>query len=82
MSQTVTINQGLSREERVRLSYAQPSVGVPESIDATRMSREELVAHVMAGYEDYLAGRTIPADEVFEEIRRDLKSGKIFAEFD
>ncbi|MBQ6438070.1 hypothetical protein IJJ12_01650 [bacterium] len=72
MSQTASLDRPLSRAERVRLSYGQAQISVPESIDTTRMSREELVAHVMAGYEDYLAGRVRPADEVFDELLAEM----------
>ena len=47
---------------------------VPAQIDATAMSREAVAAHVMDGWADYKAGRIIPADEAFAQIRAMLKA--------
>lgn len=45
----------------------------PRDIDCSRMSAEEFHAHICRGYEDYLAGRVRPAEEVFAEFRERLK---------
>lgn len=41
----------------------------PESIDATRMSDEQIHAKIQRGYESYKAGRTQNAAQAFEKFR-------------
>ena len=40
-------------------------------VDMTTLTEDQLRAEIQKGYEDVLAGRTKPADQVFAEIRRD-----------
>ena len=40
-------------------------------LDMSKLSPEELSAELQKGYDDVLAGRTKPADQVFDAIRRD-----------
>lgn len=41
----------------------------PESIDATRMTDEQLHTKILKGYESYKAGRTQNAAEAFKKFR-------------
>lgn len=40
-------------------------------LDISRMTKEELNAELEKGYADAKAGRGMPADEIFAELRRD-----------
>lgn len=40
-------------------------------VDMSRLTEQELNAELEKGYQDILSGRTKPANEVFDEIRRD-----------
>ena len=46
-----------------------PQSGKP--VDMTAMTREQLHAELQKGYDDVAAGRSKPAKQVFDEIRRD-----------
>lgn len=49
--------------------------GIPFPVklpDEEMMERFEMYTHILAGLEDVKAGRTIPGDKVFEEIRKRL----------
>ena len=59
----IVLQRGLPFEARL------PKVNKP--LDISRMTREELDVELMKGYEDSVAGRTIPEDEVFAAIRKD-----------
>ena len=41
----------------------------PESIDATKMSEEQIHARIQRGYDSYKAGRTQNAAQAFEKFR-------------
>ena len=43
--------------------------GAPESIDATKMSEEQIHARIQRGYDSYKAGRTQNAAQAFEKFR-------------
>ncbi len=45
----------------------------PPDLDMTKWTKEQLDAEIEKGYQDMLAGRATPIDEVFEELRREGK---------
>ena len=48
-------------------------VKLPEHpLDITRMTEAEFNAHLEKGYADIQAGRTIPAEQAFTDIRKEL----------
>ena len=51
----------------IPFSVALPSA--PESIDATRMSTNEIHDKIQRGYESYKAGRTQNADQAFKHFK-------------
>ena len=58
----VVLHRGLPFD--VKLPSSRP-------VDMTTLTEDQLRAEIQKGYEDVLAGRTKPADQVFAEIRRD-----------
>ena len=58
----VVLHRGLPFD--VKLPASRP-------VDMTTLTEDQLRAEIQKGYEDVLAGRTKPADQVFAEIRRD-----------
>lgn len=42
----------------------------PKMVDMSQLTPQELDAELEEGYQDVLAGRTRPASEVFDELRR------------
>lgn len=49
---------------------------IKKPVDISKLTREELDAELDKGYQDILAGRTISAHEVFEEmdkLRKEMK---------
>ena len=42
----------------------------PHPLDASKMTREELDAALQKGYDDILAGRVVPAEQVRAEMER------------
>ncbi len=65
------MEHGNDESEGQRMKVQLPPA--PRDIDCSRMSAEEFHAHICRGYEDYLAGRVRPAEEVFAEFRERLK---------
>ncbi len=49
----------LSKIARLAQTYA----SAPARLDATRLTHQEVADHVMSGYDDYLHGRMIPAQQ-------------------
>ncbi len=43
--------------------------GAPESIDASRMTDDQIHAKIQRGYESYKAGRTQKAEDAFKRFR-------------
>ncbi len=39
-------------------------------LDLSKMTKEELDAELQKGYDDILAGRTVPVEQVFDELHR------------
>jgi DNA-damage-inducible protein J len=58
----VILQQGLPFD--VKLPTARP-------VDMTKLTKEQLDAELQKGYDDVLAGRTKPAKQVFDSIRKD-----------
>lgn len=58
----VILQQGLPFD--VKLPTAKP-------VDMTKLTKEQLDAELQKGYDDVLAGRTKPAKQVFDTIRKD-----------
>ena len=58
----VVLHRGLPFD--VKLPASRP-------VDMTTLTEDQLRAEIQKGYEDVLAGRTKPTDQVFAEIRRD-----------
>ncbi len=58
----VILQQGLPFD--VKLPTARP-------VDMTKLTKEQLDAELQKGYDDVLAGRTKPAKQVFDTIRKD-----------
>ena len=64
--------------ETITLAHqSSKSVAVPTHIDATRMTREQFVDHIAAGYEDFLAGRVIPFEEAFAHLEENILHGEL-----
>ena len=51
------------------LPFAVTLPGAPASIDATRMTDEQIHAKIRRGYDDYKAGRVQDAESAFAEFR-------------
>ena len=58
----VVLHRGLPFD--VKLPASRP-------VDMSKLTEDQLRAEIQKGYEDVLAGRTKPADQVFAEIRKD-----------
>lgn len=58
----VILQQGLPFD--VKLPTAKP-------VDMSKLTKEQLDAELQQGYDDVLAGRTKPAKQVFDSIRKD-----------
>ena len=61
----------LQEEAERRLSSSEETLSQDEVIRSLGISQAELDEELEKGYQDVLAGRTKPADKVFEEIRKD-----------
>ena len=61
----IILQQGLPFD--VKLPTAKP-------VDLSALTQEQLDAELQKGYDDLLAGKTRPARQVFDEIRRDYGS--------
>ena len=59
----IVMQQGLPFD--ARLNYKKP-------LDTSVMTKEELSFELEKGYQDMLAGRVEPADEVFESLHKEL----------
>ena len=59
-------DQNVSKES---ISFGGTMPKAPESIDATRMTEEQIHAKIQRGYESYKAGRTQNAAAAFDKFR-------------
>lgn len=69
---------GISSSSAINMFYKQIILrrGIPFDVslpmpDVSAMSREELDREIQKGYDDVLDGRSKPAHEVFDSIRKD-----------
>ncbi|MDI9501595.1 MAG: type II toxin-antitoxin system RelB/DinJ family antitoxin [Tissierellia bacterium] len=60
----IILNRGLPFEVKI------PSPSVPNLAELTE---EELEQEILKGYEDYLQGRTKPATDVLQELKKDYE---------
>ena len=55
--------------KNIKVNFVNIFVEAPESIDATRMTSDEIHEKLNQGYNDYLEGKTHKASTVFKKFR-------------
>ena len=80
-AETILAALGIPASNAITMFYKQIILqrGIPfemklperKPVDMSALSQEQLNAELQKGYDDVLAGRTKPADQVFAAIRRD-----------
>lgn len=80
-AETILAALGIPASNAITMFYKQIILqrGIPfemklperKPVDMGALSQEQLNAELQKGYDDVLAGRTKPADQVFAAIRRD-----------
>ena len=80
-AETILAALGIPASNAITMFYKQIILqrGIPfemklperKPVDMNALSQEQLNTELQKGYDDVLAGRTKPADEVFAAIRRD-----------
>ena len=59
--------------KNIKVNFVNIFVEAPESIDATRMTSDEIHEKLNQGYNDYLEGKTHKASTVFKKFREKQK---------
>ena len=80
-AETILAALGIPASNAITMFYKQTILqrGIPfemklperKPVDMNALSQEQLNTELQKGYDDVLAGRTKPADQVFAAIRRD-----------